>query len=101
MVIISIIGVHHHPDYWHDPGRFDPPRSEFMKNTYDSRAFIPFASGPRSCGGAKHARLELTEGLKAFLEHFTVKRQGAELFFDYAMAMSPRSWEQVQMSRRR
>jgi cytochrome P450 len=101
VVIISVIGVHHHPDYWHDPDRFDPSRSEFTKNSYDRRAFIPFASGPRSCGGAKLARLELAEGLKAFIEHFTVKRRGSEISFDYAMAMRPKSWERVQMTRRR
>lgn len=100
VIIISIIGVHHHPDYWKDPDRFNYARSEFVENTYDRRAFIPFGSGIRSCGGAKLARLELAEGLKAFIRRFIVKRQGDEISFDYTMAMRPKSWERVEMGRR-
>src|SRR5262245_38929069 len=70
IIIISIIGVHHHPGYWKDPDRFDCDRPEFVEDSYDRRAFIPFSSGIRSCGGAKLARLELSEGLKAFIERF-------------------------------
>ena len=100
IIIISVIGVHHHQDYWKDADRFDCGRSEFVENVYDRRAFIPFSSGIRSCGGAKLARLELTEGLKAFIRSFVVKRQGDDISFDYVMAMRPSSWERVTISRR-
>lgn len=100
VIIISIIGVHRHPDYWNDPDRFDPVRSEFIENSYDRRAFIPFSSGIRSCGGAKLARLELAEGLKAFIQRFIVKRQDEKITFDYTMAMRPKSWDRVEIHKR-
>ena len=100
IIIISIIGVHHHPEYWTNPDRFDCARPEFVEDSYDRRAFIPFSSGIRSCGGAKLARLELSEGLKAFIQRFIVKRQGEEISFDYTMAMRPKSWDRVNIARR-
>jgi cytochrome P450 len=100
IIIISVIGVHRHPDYWKDSDRFDCSRREFIENTYDRRAFIPFSSGIRSCGGAKLARLELAEGLKAFIRRFIVKRQGDDISFDYIMAMRPVSWDRVTIARR-
>jgi cytochrome P450 len=100
IIIISIIGVHHHPEYWKNPDRFDCARPEFVEDRYDRRAFIPFSSGIRTCGGAKLARLELSEGLKAFIQNFIVKRQGEEISFDYTMAMRPKSWDRVDIARR-
>jgi cytochrome P450 len=98
VIIISTIGIHHHPGYWKHPDRFDCERAEFVEDTYDRRAFIPFATGPRSCGGAKLARLELAEGLKAFIRRFLVTREGDEISFDYALAMRPRSWDSVSIA---
>jgi cytochrome P450 len=83
-----------------NPDHFDCARPEFVEDSYDRRAFIPFSSGIRSCGGAKLARLELSEGLKAFIDRFVVKRQGDEISFDYTMAMRPKSWERVTIARR-
>jgi cytochrome P450 len=100
VIIISIIGVHHHPTYWKEPDVFDYTRTEFVENTYDRRAFIPFASGIRSCGGVKLAKLELSEGLKAFIRRFIVKRQGKDISFDYTIAMRPKSWDRVEIRRR-
>jgi cytochrome P450 len=100
VVAISIIGVHRHPAYWKDADVFDCARTEFTENRYDRRAFIPFASGIRSCGGARLARLELTEGLKAFIRRFTVARRADAISFDYAIAMRPKSWDGLTISRR-
>jgi cytochrome P450 len=100
VINISLIGVHHHPTYWKEPDVFDYTRAEFVENTYDRRAFIPFASGIRSCAGVNLARLELSEGLKAFIRRFTVKRQGKDISFDYTIAMRPKSWDRVEIRRR-
>lgn len=91
VITVSIVGVHHHPAYWKDPDIFDCERPEFAQNSYDRRAFIPYASGIRSCGGARLAQLELIEGLKAFIRHFIVSRAGDSLSFDYAVVMRPKS----------
>jgi cytochrome P450 len=54
----------------------------------------------RSCGGAKLARLELIEGLKASIRRFIVTRKGDELSFDYTIAMRPKSWDHVEIATR-
>lgn len=90
-VLLSIVGLHHNPRYWIDPDIFDCSRSEFISNTYDRRAFLPFLGGPRMCGGAKLARFELEEGLKAFIRHFDISGQTDEIGFDYGLALRPRS----------
>jgi cytochrome P450 len=99
-VLVSIVGVHHHRDYWKEPHIFDTARAEFLENTYDRRAFIPFLTGPRMCGGARLARLELTEGLKAFVRLFSIERHSEEFSFDYGLAMRPNSWRHIAISRR-
>ena len=100
LVILSIVEVHHDPKFWNEPHIFDCSRAEFLRNTYDRRAFIPFLAGPRMCGGARLARMELTEGLKAFLRRFKVERKGDEIQFDYGLALRPNSWDRVEISRR-
>ena len=100
LVLVSIIGVHHHRDYWKEPHIFDTARAQFLENTYDRRAFIPFLTGPRMCGGARLARLELTEGLKAFVRLFSIERHSEEFSFDYGLAMRPNSWRHIAISRR-
>ncbi len=100
VIIISIIGIHRHSGYWKDPELFDPARVEFVEDTYDRRAFIPFGKGLRTCGGTRLARLELAEGLKAFIRQFVVTHESDELSFEYSLAMRPKSWEGMQISRR-
>ncbi len=100
LVLVSIVGVHHDPSYWKDPQIFDCSRAEFMQSTYDRRAFLPFLAGPRICGGAKLARLELVEGLKAFIRRFQVERKGDAISFDYGLALRPNSWNLVEISAR-
>jgi cytochrome P450 len=100
LVLLSVVGVHHHRDYWKEPHIFDTARAEFLENTYDRRAFIPFLTGPRMCGGARLARLELTEGLKAFVRLFSVERRSEEFSFDYGLAMRPSSSMEIEICRR-
>jgi cytochrome P450 len=100
LVVLSIVGAHHDPRYWRDPEIFDCSRVEFLRNTYNRRAFIPFLAGPRMCGGARLARMELIEGLKAFIRGFNVEREGDEIKFDYGLALRPNSWERMKISKR-
>jgi cytochrome P450 len=100
-VLLSIVGLHHDAQHWSDPNIFDCSRPEFIANSYDRRAFIPFLSGPRMCGGAKLARLELVEGLKAFVRQFNVSGQTDEISFDYGLALRPRPRGAIKITRRR
>jgi cytochrome P450 len=98
-VILSIVGLHHNRKYWSDPSIFDCSRPEFITNSYDRRALIPFLSGPRTCGGAKLAKLELVEGLKAFVRQFNVSGQTDEIGFDYGLALRPGTHGTIKFNR--
>ncbi len=100
MVLLSIVGVHHHPEFWDEPHVFNSLRSEFAGGTYDRRALIPFLAGPRICGGMKLAHSEVTEGMKAFVREFQVQRQSDEVKFDYGLALRPNSWQHLTITRR-
>ncbi|MCS3904532.1 hypothetical protein J2T55_002571 [Methylohalomonas lacus] len=89
IILVSIIGAHRHPDYWSRPCQFDPHRSEFMHNSYDKNAFIPFFQGSRMCGGARLARQELREGTRALLLNYTISNNHDHADIDYGLAMRP------------
>jgi cytochrome P450 len=99
-LVLSIIGVHHDERHWDRPFVFHTSRPAFLNGDYNRRAFIPFLSGPRMCGGATLAKLELIEGLGAFIRAFQVMRQGDDIAFDYGLALRASSWDLVTINRR-
>jgi cytochrome P450 family 9 len=57
-IFIPIYGLHHDPDYFPDPERFDPERfSDKKKHNIDPLVYLPFGSGPRSCIGKSLSQL--------------------------------------------
>lgn len=57
---IMCYSIHHHPDYWKDPYKFDPSR--FTKENQVGRhafSYIPFSAGFRNCIGQKFAMQEM------------------------------------------
>ena len=100
-ILLSIVGLHHNPLYWSEPEIFDCSRREFLDHSWNRRAFLPFLAGPRMCGGARLANLELTEALKAFLRQFLVTGSSDAIGFDYGLALRPRSSQALHISRRR
>lgn len=100
-VLLSIVGLHHDPSNWNEPEIFDCSRGEFLHDTYDRRAFLPFLSGPRMCGGAKLAKLELIEGFKTFIRRFRVEGQTDEIGLDYGLALRPRWSTKLTISSRK
>jgi cytochrome P450 len=99
-IILSIVGLHHNPSYWNEPEIFDCSRAEFINNSYNRRAFLPYLAGARMCGGAKLANLELAEGLKAFIRTFAVSGSTDQIGFDYGLALRPKSWAAISFARR-
>jgi cytochrome P450 len=89
IVLVSVVGVHQDPEHWSEPRRFDPRRGEFRERAYNRRAFIPFLYGPRVCGGAALARIELVEGLSALLKRYRFSRTQTPVQFHYAVALRP------------
>ena len=73
-VLLSPYVMHHHPDYWEQPSKFDPqrfrPEEEKRRPQY---AYFPFGGGPRRCVGFRVGMLEGQLMLATLAQAFTVR----------------------------
>ena len=70
-VIVPVYFLHHDPEAWPDPEKFDPER--FRSPEKDIRhpyQFMPFGTGPRSCIGMRFALMEIKIVLVKFLLNY-------------------------------
>ena len=74
-IIIPIYFLHHDPDAWSDPEKFDPER--FRSPSKDARhalQFLPFGAGPRNCIGMRFALMEIKIALVKILTKFKFEK---------------------------
>ncbi|XP_042905397.1 cytochrome P450 3A16 [Parasteatoda tepidariorum] len=58
-IIAPVWNIHHDPNLWPDPNKFDPDRfSPTNKGSIQSMSYFPFGAGPRNCIGSRFAQLE-------------------------------------------
>lgn len=69
--LVSIYGLHHHPDYWPEPEKFDPERfSKENKENQVKGSYMPFGNGQRICIGSQFAMLEMTALIAVLIKEF-------------------------------
>lgn len=78
MVMIPVYAIHHDPEIYPDPFRFDPDR--FTAEAIGARhthSFLPFGDGPRNCIGMRFALLEVKFAIAQLLSRlrFTVNER--------------------------
>nr|AOT80781.1 cytochrome P450 [Aedes aegypti] len=68
-------GLHHNPQYFPNPERFDPERfNDENKRNINVGAYLPFGIGPRNCIGSRFALMEVKAVMYYTLLKFTIVR---------------------------
>lgn len=63
--------MHHHPDSWKDPYKFNPDRfSPETKDAIPQSVYFPFSFGPRTCIGQTFAQFEARVLMARLLQQF-------------------------------
>ncbi|GBM66667.1 Cytochrome P450 3A12 [Araneus ventricosus] len=71
VVLAPVWDIHHDPELWPDPWKFDPDRFSLdNKATLNSTAYMPFGIGRRNCIGARFAQLEAKLAIFRLLKKF-------------------------------
>lgn len=94
--------IHHHPDIWPEPHRFDPTR--FMPDQEKTRprhAWIPFGAGQRFCIGRDMSIMEGQLVLARVLQQYHVRAlPGRSATPHAAMTLRPKDGIWVELRRR-
>ncbi|XP_045775450.1 cytochrome P450 3A19-like isoform X2 [Maniola jurtina] len=73
-VYINSMGMHYNPDYFNDPGKFDPDRF-LPENEKDIKpyTFMPFGEGPRTCIGQRFALMTVRYAIAYMMLNYKVQ----------------------------
>lgn len=92
IVLISAYAVHHRPELWPDPERFDPARFEpAAEEARHRQAYLTFSGGPRTCIGNHFALMEGPLVLATILGRLDLELTSkAEIGLDSSATLRPK-----------
>lgn len=101
-IILYIYGLHHDPDLWPQPERFDPERfSDRNKQEHMPYSYLPFGGGPRLCIGNQFAMLEMILALAYVVRHYDFRLAGPEPEMQPLVTLRPKDGLWMEISARR
>jgi len=100
-VLVSVIGLHQNPASWDAPREFLIERHHSDQRARGERRsrFMAFSAGPRICGGARFARMEMEIAVAQILR--TCRLELAEplpLAFDWGASMRRRGGQKIKVT---
>ena len=72
-IIVSIYNLHHHPDFWEEPEKFNPHRFNPSNEVMEKAMFVPFGLGPRKCLGMGFTRMVINIVCATVVTHFHLR----------------------------
>ncbi|MGZ4958385.1 MAG: cytochrome P450 [Methylomonas sp.] len=99
LAIFSIYNIHHHPEFWPEPERFDPDR--FLTNENRRFSYMPFGTGERVCIGNHFAMLESQLLLSMIVQCYDIELLSEDdAVIDMAVSLRPKGGLPVRIRRR-
>ena len=89
VLIISILGIHHDPELYPEPNRFNPER--FIERSYNRFEFLPFGGAHRRCLGAALSEYETRIALAEIVLHWDFKTIGTDRDVRHGVPMGPKN----------
>ncbi|WNB76267.1 cytochrome P450 [Methylomonas koyamae] len=98
LALINIFNLHHHPQFWKDPERFEPER--FLGNQSRRFAFMPFGAGERICIGNHFALLESQLLLSLIVRNYAIELlDPGEADMEMVVSLRPKGGLPVRLKR--
>ena len=87
-VVISITAIHHDPDIYPEPYRFNPER--FLERTYSRSEFLPFGGAHRRCIGAALSEYETRIALAEIVLRWDFETTAKDRDVRHDVALGPK-----------